>query len=108
MSRSAPCRAALLSLSVFAGASCLHAGPPRRLGSEFQVNTHTLLGQRYTDIARDTDGDFVVTWMSLSQDGDGNGLFARRFNSDGLPQGVEVQVNTNTVNNPRYPAVAMD
>ena len=108
MPRSAPCRAALLLLSALTGASCLHAGPPRPLGIEFQVNTHTTLGQRYADIARDNDGDFVVTWMSLSQDGDGNGIFARRFNADGIPQGIEFQVNTNTVNNQRYPAVAMD
>jgi hypothetical protein len=97
-----------LFLAALVGAPCLHAKPPVPLGIEFQVNTHTLLGQRYAAVGVNDDGDFVVTWMSLSQDGDGNGIFARRFDAAGVSQGVEFQVNSRTAGNQRYPAVGMD
>jgi hypothetical protein len=40
----------------------------------------------------------VVTWTSLNQDGDGAGVFARRFGPDGSPLEDEFQVNVYTVN----------
>jgi hypothetical protein len=97
-----------LALAALVGAACLHAKPPIALGSEFQVNTYTLSAQRYAAIGVDDDGDFVVTWMSLGQDGDGNGIFARSFNAAGTSQGVEFQVNSRTVVNQRYPTVGLD
>ena len=42
----------------------------------------------------DGDGDFVVTWSSSGQDGNGYGVFARRFNSAAAPLAPEFQVNT--------------
>ncbi len=77
-------------------------------GAEFQVNTYTLSEQKYPRLGVDTDGDFVVTWRSLGQDGSGNGVFARRFNAAGSPQAGEFQVNTYTTNDQTGVAVAMD
>ena len=72
-----------------------------RVGTEFQVNTYTYYNQggrvRDSDIkvAMGTDGKFVVVWGSAYQDGDGEGVFARQFNSAGVGAS-EFQVNTYT------------
>ncbi len=53
------------------------AGVPQ--GGAFQVNTHTP-GIQYTrSVSMHPDGDFLVTWMSEGQDGDGWGAYAQRF-----------------------------
>ena len=53
-------------------------------GAEFQVNTYTTSNQSDPSIAALSDGGFVVTWTSNSQDGDKSGVFAQRYNSDGV------------------------
>jgi hypothetical protein len=55
------------------------------LASEFQVNSYTTDSQRHASVAADADGDFVVAWDSLGQDGSRYGVFARRFSSAGTP-----------------------
>ena len=40
------------------------------IGTQFQVNSYTTGGQRYSSVAVDQDGDFVVVWQSY---GSGNG-----------------------------------
>ena len=77
-------------------------------GSEFQVNTFTLNSQRYSTVAMDADGDFVVTWSSFGQDGSGDGVYAQRYNAAGVAQGSEFRVNTFTSFSQRYSTVAMD
>jgi hypothetical protein len=77
-------------------------------GNEFRVNTETTGSQSNPAIAMDADGDFVVTWEGPYQDGDGNGIYAQRYNASGSPQGSEFRVNTYTSNNQNNPAVAMD
>ena len=47
-------------------------------------------------------------WVSNAQDGDLYGIYAQRFNADGIPQGTEFQVNTTTTDNQINSAVAMD
>lgn len=69
-------------------------GSPR--GSEFQVNLHTTSYQGEPRLAVRPAGDFVVSWTSIGQDGSGYGVFARRFASDGVPVGRELQVNSHT------------
>ena len=76
-------------------------------GLEFRVNTFTANGQVAPDVAMDADGDFVVTWTSISQDGAGYGSYAQRYNSAGLVQGSEFRVNTTTVGNQGDTSVAM-
>lgn len=78
------------------------------LGSEFRVNSTLANVQRYSTVAMDSSGDFVITWTSLQQDGDNYGIFAQRYNSSGVPQGGEIQVNTYTTGPQVYSRVAMD
>src|SRR6185436_14277277 len=52
-------------------------------------------------------GDFVVTWSSADQDGAASGIFGRRFDSSGVPQAAEFQVNSYTAASQLYSAVAM-
>ncbi|MBI3469401.1 MAG: choice-of-anchor D domain-containing protein [Planctomycetes bacterium] len=82
------------------------AGAP--LGGELHVNTTTADDQAHPSVAMDPNGDFVVAWQSYAQDGFAYGVFARRFNALGVPQGAEFQVNTFTDDWQHEPAVAMD
>ncbi len=77
-------------------------------GPEFQVNTYTTNWQRYPSVAMDSNGNFIIAWESTQQDGDSSGIFAQRYNSFGIPQGSEFQVNTYTTDGQRLPSVAMD
>ena len=63
---------------------------------EFQVNTYTTSNQTTPCIAALNDGGFVVTWQSLGQDGDGDGIYAQRYDVNGDVNGAEFQVNTYT------------
>jgi Ca2+-binding RTX toxin-like protein len=81
------------------------AGQP--VGSEFKVNTTTTNNQQSSSVAIDADGDFVITWSSLAQDGSGWGVYAQRYNASGQPIGSEFQVNTTTSNDQQYSRVAM-
>ncbi len=77
-------------------------------GTEFPVNTYTTNHQSQSSVAMDANGNFVVAWASDGQDGDGFGVYARRYNSAGGAEGAEFQVNTYTTNNQCFPSVAMD
>ncbi len=63
-------------------------------GSEFLVNTYTTSYQQNPDVAMDDDGDFVVVWSSYYQDGEYYGIYAQRFDTDGVAAGSEFKVNT--------------
>ncbi|MDH3911691.1 MAG: VCBS repeat-containing protein [Rhodospirillales bacterium] len=75
---------------------------------EFRVNSYAAGNQRFPVIAIDADGDFVVTWQSYGQDGNGYGVFAQRYNAAGVPQKDELPVNSNTAGDQWVPSVAMD
>jgi hypothetical protein len=75
------------------------------LGPQFQVNTNTAGHQYAPSAASDASGNFVVTWQNV--DGSGAGVFGRRFDSGGVAQGGEFQVNAYTTGSQRTPAVAM-
>ncbi|MDZ4686036.1 MAG: cadherin domain-containing protein [Planctomycetaceae bacterium] len=77
-------------------------------GSEFRVNTYTTGSQQFSTVAMDADGDFVITWSSIGQDGNSFGVYAQRYNAAGVAQGSEFQVNTYTVAFQRFSTVAMD
>jgi hypothetical protein len=78
------------------------------VGAEFQVNTYTTDAQRGPAVAADAAGAFVVAWRSYGQDGSSFGVFGRRYDSAGVAQAGEFQVNTYTTNTQRFPAVAAD
>ncbi len=83
----------------------LSGGP---VGDEFQANTYTDWNQWAPAVATDADGDFVVVWESMLQDGSEWGIYAQRFNALGEPQGAEFQVPTETGLAQTSPDVAMD
>jgi len=72
------------------------AGAP--LGGEFVVNTTTSGNQMYPSVAMALGGEFVVVWQSPDQDGDQEGIFARRYDSSGNAISSEIPVNTYTTN----------
>ncbi|MBN3961089.1 cadherin-like domain-containing protein [Nostoc sp. NMS8] len=76
-------------------------------GSEFQVNNTTTADQKNPTVAMDANGDFVISWQSDGQDGDNNGIYARRYNSSGVAQGSEFLVNDTTVDSQSNPSVAI-
>ncbi len=77
------------------------------VGGEFKVNTEVTNDQKNAAVAMDADGDFVVTWQSFDQDGDGFGIYAQRFDSLGNKVGGEFLVNTLTSFDQFDPSVAM-
>ena len=78
------------------------------LGGEFLVNTYTTGQQNLGSVRAGEAGSFVVAWNSVSQDGDGDGVFAQRFRSDGTRRGFEYRVNRHTTSSQAMPAIAHD
>lgn len=66
------------------------------VGGEFQVNTTWGNEQFAPQVTGLSGGNFVVTWNSLGQDGDGYGVFGQMFDFWGSAIGGEFQVNTKT------------
>jgi hypothetical protein len=63
------------------------------LAAEFQISAYTASSQRFPNVAMGSGGDFIVAWDSVGPDGDGRGVFVRRFDSSGGALGSELQVN---------------
>ena len=98
--RVAACCAVLIGASAAWGQSF-------RQGGEFQVNAITTNTQSFPAIAVEADGDFVVTWTDAF-DGYGVGVFGHRFNSAGVRQGLQFQVNTYTARGQHRSSVASE
>lgn len=93
-----------------------------KLGSEFQVNDYTEDDQSGPSVAFEKEPPpmsgiepgtasgkpFVIIWESHGQDGDDNGVFGQRYDSDGAPAGTEFMVNTYTRGYQLQPAVDAD
>ncbi len=77
------------------------------LAGEFQVNTYTTDDQRAPAVASDGAGSSVVVWQSSGQDGDANGVYAQRYDSQGAAVGPEFRVNVTTYGAQRAPDVGM-
>jgi uncharacterized delta-60 repeat protein/CSLREA domain-containing protein len=78
-------------------------------GSEIQINQTTVGAQQAVSASTDEAGNVVVVWSSAGQDPDGSeGIYARRYNSAGVPQGNEFRVNTTTAAAQTAPVVSMD
>ena len=65
-------------------------------GGEFRANTVTNNAQAVPKVAVDLNGNFVVAWQSMNQDGNNYGVFGQLFDSAGTRRGAEFQVNTFT------------
>ncbi len=102
---------ALLTATFLTPPELARAAPGDRRGGEFQVNTFNYGRQVQSSVAMDADGDFVVVWTDYGgQEGylGYYGIFAQRYNAAGVAQGSEFHVNTSTIWDQWFPAVAMD
>jgi hypothetical protein len=86
----------------------LYSATGAAVTGEFQINQFTLGAQSRPTIAMDPTGDFLVAWEGNYQDGDGYGIYARRYDSSGQPLGPEFRVNDVTAGDQRLPSVALD
>ncbi len=77
-----------------------------RPASEFKVNTYTVNNQEYPSIASLANGGFVIAWQSNGQDGDGYGVYAQKYDANGIALGFEFKVNTYTVGDQKNPSIA--
>ncbi len=79
--------------------------------SEIRVNDHTAGSQTDPDLTVLADGNVIVVWTSLGQDGSMQGVYAQRLSPTGEILGLgngtsALQVNTTTAFNQRTPTVA--
>ncbi len=74
---------------------------------EFRVNSTTAGHQRFGAAAAAPDGSFILSWYSAGQDGDGEGVYVRRFGGNGVALTAEIAVNTTTKGNQINPTVAV-
>jgi hypothetical protein len=77
-------------------------------GPVFQVNTDTQDNQQYPTVALSANDNFVVSWSSQNQDGNGWGVFARAFAFGGTALGGALQVNTFTHDDQEFSSIAAD
>jgi hypothetical protein len=78
------------------------------LGSELHVNGYTPGRQNHPAVAASPNGSFTIVWQSQDQDGDGLGIFGRRYTSEGNALGTEFTVNTSTTNDQENPSLTYD
>ncbi|GAB5442642.1 MAG: hypothetical protein Fues2KO_29910 [Fuerstiella sp.] len=77
-------------------------------GVQTRVNTTTTDAQIEPQVAMDAAGNFIVVWTSNLQDGNGTGVYARKFDSTGTALSGEVLVNTYIIGGQDAPDIAMD
>jgi hypothetical protein len=75
-------------------------------GAEFRVNVHTTGFSISPQVAMDPDGGFVVTWSSA--DTNSWGIFGRRYDALGNPEGGEFRVNRTVTGAQERSSVAVD
>ena len=78
------------------------------IGDELQVNSWSDGSQTYPSIGMGSDGGFVVVWESNQEDGEGTGIFGRRYDSAGSAQAAPFQVNSYTGSVQGDPAIGME
>lgn len=75
------------------------------VGDEVLVNANVQSYQKCPSVTGLEDGGFVVAWQSLATDGDGYGIYARRFNFAGYPAGDDFHVSTAVFSHQNSPQV---
>lgn len=63
-------------------------------GAEFQVNTQTTNNQFGNDVARLSDGGFVVTWVDPVPNEGGGRVVARHYDASGVAIGGEIVIDS--------------
>jgi hypothetical protein len=74
-------------------------------GCELRINTYTDNTQGFPSSVFLKGGSFFVVWQSNNQDGDERGVFGRTYNSIGIPNGDDFQVNLISENDQITPIV---
>ena len=76
--------------------SAAYSATGTRVGTEFQVNSHTTYNQFYPAIAGISNGGFVITWEDYSGTGGdlSYGIRARLFTDQGIAVGDEFRINS--------------
>lgn len=74
-------------------------------GNETRANTNTTNNQNYPSVCCRSDGSFIIVWASHIQDGDGQGVFAKIFDSSGKNLTDDIQVNTYTTGDQDLPSI---
>ena len=86
------------------------AGTPQ--AAEFQVNGSTEASVGNPKVASDPNGNFVVVWSAADGGcgffGCSSGVWGRRFDASGAPQGGEFRINTYTTGNQGPASVSSD
>jgi flagellin-like hook-associated protein FlgL len=79
----------------------------KALTGDIQVNSYTTWIQSLPTATSLADGGLLVSWNSDSQPPDASswGVFARRYNAAGQPEGDEFLVNTSTSNAQNNPSI---
>lgn len=75
------------------------------LGPELQINDFTVGAQHEPAVATTSDGEFLVVWRGQG-DGVAQGIFGRRFDSNGSPLGGDITMDTSNTANFDDPDVA--
>ncbi len=77
-------------------------------GTNFVVNAYTDGDQQAPVVAMDDAGNAIVTWQSFGQDGDGQGVYARRYSASGTPlEDEEFPVSSLKIGDQTSPTVAV-
>ena len=76
------------------------------LANEFVVNQFTAGNQSAPSLSANADGSFVIAWQSAAQDGNGDAIVARRYDSAGVALDNEFIVNQFTTGNQSAPSVS--
>lgn len=66
------------------------------ISNESRVNTYYGNSQQTSVVATLLDGSYVITWVSIGQDGSSYGVYMQRYSANGVPIGAETQVNVTT------------
>lgn len=77
-------------------------------GTQLGVNTTTRASQVGGVVAMDQDGNFLVAWQSVHQDGFSEGIYAREYGAAGTMLQGEFLVNTVTEGPQSAPSIGMN
>lgn len=111
MSETAPVKNAVLCLTApaFVLLACCAFAPAAASAEDLQVNVATAWVEEYAALAMNAAGEVVIVWHSEMAEGDSFGTIqGRRYSADGAQQGEQIRINTDTLEDERNPAVAID
>jgi hypothetical protein len=74
-------------------------------GSVFKVNSYTVEEQGRPVVYNLNNGGYIITWTSIGQDGDNNGVYAQCYNSNNSKNGGEFLVNNRTSRSQDSPSI---